>query len=320
MIEAHELTKRYGDKTVVDRLSFIVKPGEVTGFLGPNGAGKSTTMRMIVGLDAPTGGSVTVNGRGYAQHPAPLHEIGTLLDAKSVHPGRSARNHLLALAQTHGIARRRVDEVIELAGLGSVAGKRVGAFSLGMGQRLGIAAALLGDPEIVMLDEPVNGLDPEGVLWVRNLLSGLADEGRAVMLSSHLMSEMALIADHLVIIGRGRLLADTSLEDFTRQAGGGGVKVVTDQATRLRTLLTAPDVTVASSSDEELLVHGREAREIGALAAQHQVPVYELTPQSVSLETAFMELTRDAVEYVSGPTETATAPTADTVGADREAA
>ncbi|MFD8914634.1 ABC transporter ATP-binding protein [Streptomyces sp. NPDC059575] len=304
MIEARELTKRYGDKTVVDRLSFTVKPGEVTGFLGPNGAGKSTTMRMIVGLDAPTAGSVTVNGRACAQHPAPLHEIGTLLDAKAVHPGRSARGHLMALAHTHGITRRRVDEVLELAGLTSVAGKRVGAFSLGMGQRLGIAAALLGDPEIVMLDEPVNGLDPEGVLWVRNLLRRLADEGRAVLLSSHLMSEMALIADHLVIIGRGRLLADTTLDDFTRTAGGGGVKVVTDRAARLRPLLEGPDVAITSDSAVELVVSGRTAREIGMIALAHGVPLYELTPQAVSLETAFMNLTRDAVEYHSAPADT----------------
>lgn len=301
MIEARELTKRYGDKTVVDALSFTVKPGEVTGFLGPNGAGKSTTMRMIIGLDSPTGGSVTVNGRRYARHAAPLHEIGALLEAKSVHPGRTAVSHLMALAYTHGISRRRVDEVIELAGLGSVAGKRVGAFSLGMGQRLGIAAALLGDPAVVMLDEPVNGLDPEGVLWVRNLLSGLADEGRAVMLSSHLMSETALIADHLVIIGRGRLLADTTVDDFVRQAGGGGVKVSTTEARKLRSLLAAPDVAISSSSADELLVSGRDAREIGAIAAQHGIPLYELTPQSVSLEEAFMELTSDAVEYHSAP-------------------
>ncbi|MER7789579.1 ATP-binding cassette domain-containing protein [Streptomyces sp. NPDC097640] len=304
MIEARELTKRYGDKTVVDNLSFTVKPGEVTGFLGPNGAGKSTTMRMIVGLDAPTKGSVTVGGRSYAKHAAPLHEIGTLLEAKSVHPGRSAFNHLMALAHTHGIPRRRVEEVIELAGLTSVAGKRVGAFSLGMGQRLGIASALLGDPTIVMLDEPVNGLDPEGVLWVRNLLRGLADEGRAVMLSSHLMSETALIADHLVIIGRGRLLADTTVDDFTREASGGGVKVCTAEAARLRSLLAGPDVAISSSSAEELLVTGRDAREIGAIAAQHGVPLYELTPQAVSLEAAFMDLTRDVVEYQSAPADT----------------
>ncbi|CAM5644777.1 ABC transporter ATP-binding protein [Streptomyces aurantiogriseus] len=303
MIEARELTKRYGDKTVVDNLSFTVKPGEVTGFLGPNGAGKSTTMRMIVGLDSPTKGSVTVNGRSYAKHAAPLHEIGTLLEAKSVHPGRSAFHHLMALAYTHGIPRRRVDEVIELAGLTSVAGKRVGAFSLGMGQRLGIASALLGDPAIVMLDEPVNGLDPEGVLWVRNLLRGLADEGRAVMLSSHLMSETALIADHLVIVGRGRLLADTTVEDFTREAGGG-VKVSTTEPMRLRSLLAGPEVTISSSSAEELLVAGRDAREIGAIAAQHGVPLYELTPQAVSLEAAFMDLTRDVVEYQSAPADT----------------
>ncbi|MFG2025676.1 ABC transporter ATP-binding protein [Streptomyces sp. NPDC048825] len=312
MIEARELTKRYGDKAAVDRLSFTVKPGEVTGFLGPNGAGKSTTMRMIVGLDAPTAGSVTIKGRAYAKHPAPLYEIGTLLEAKSVHPGRSARGHLMALAHTHGIARRRVDEVIELAGLTSVAGKRVGAFSLGMGQRLGIAAALLGDPDILMLDEPVNGLDPEGVLWVRNLLRGLADEGRAVMLSSHLMSEMALIADHLVVVGRGRLLADTTLDDFTQTAGGGGVKVVTDQAARLRPLLEGPDVVITSDSAEELVISGRTAREIGMVAASHGVPLYELTPQAVSLETAFMDLTRDAVEYHSAP--------ADNADTDRKAA
>ncbi|WP_234537760.1 ABC transporter ATP-binding protein [Streptomyces shenzhenensis] len=304
MIEARELTKRYGDKTVVDELSFTVKPGEVTGFLGPNGAGKSTTMRMVVGLDTPTRGSVTVNGRSYAEHRAPLHAIGTLLEAKSVHPGRSAFNHLMGLAYTHGIPRRRVEEVIELAGLTSVAGKRVGAFSLGMGQRLGIAAALLGDPAIVMLDEPVNGLDPEGVLWVRNLLRSLADEGRAVMLSSHLMSETAMIADHLVIIGRGRLLADTTVDDFTRQAGGGGVKVATAEATRLRSLLAGPDVTISSSSAEELLVSGRDARQIGRIAAEHGVALYELTPQAVSLETAFMDLTRDVVEYQSHPVET----------------
>ncbi|CAM5406241.1 ABC transporter ATP-binding protein [Streptomyces canus] len=301
MIEARELTKRYGDKTVVDHLSFTVKAGEVTGFLGPNGAGKSTTMRMIVGLDAPTKGSVTVGGRSYASQAAPLHEIGTLLEAKSVHPGRSAFNHLMALAYTHGIPRRRVDEVIELAGLTSVAGKRVGAFSLGMGQRLGIAAALLGDPAVVMLDEPVNGLDPEGVLWVRNLLRRLADEGRAVMLSSHLMSETALIADHLVIIGRGRLLADTTVDDFTHAAGGGGVKVATAEAAKLRSLLAGPDVTVSSSSAEELLVNGRDAREIGAIAARHGVALYELTSQTVSLEAAFMDLTRDVVEYQSAP-------------------
>ncbi|MEU5891197.1 ATP-binding cassette domain-containing protein [Streptomyces sp. NPDC047461] len=305
MIEVRDLTKRYGDKTAVDGLSFTVKPGEVTGFLGPNGAGKSTTMRMIIGLDAPTTGTATVNGRRYAEHSAPLQEIGALLEAKSVHPGRSAVGHLMALAHTHGIPRRRVDEVIELAGLSSVAGKRVGAFSLGMGQRLGIAAALLGDPAVVMLDEPVNGLDPEGVLWVRNLLRDLAGEGRAVMLSSHLMSETALIADHLVIIGRGRLLADTTVDDFTREAGRGGVKVATADPVKLRALLAGPDVLISSGATEELLVTGRGSREIGVIAARHGVPLYELTPQSVSLEEAFMELTRDEVEYQSAPAGTA---------------
>lgn len=305
MIEVQELTKRYGEKTAVDRLSFTVKPGQVTGFLGPNGAGKSTTMRVVVGLDAPTGGSVTVNGRRYAEHAAPLREIGVLLEAKSVHPGRSAFSHLMSLAHTHGIPRRRVEEVIELAGLQSVAKKRVGAFSLGMGQRLGIAAALLGDPAVVMLDEPVNGLDPEGVLWVRTLLSELADEGRAVMLSSHLMSEISLIADHLVVIGRGRLLADTTVDAFRQQASGGGVKVATTEAAKLRSLLAGPGVTLTSASEEELLVAGLDSREVGAIAAEHRVPLYELTQHSVSLEEAFMELTQDEVEYHSAPADTA---------------
>ncbi|MGB9279504.1 MAG: ATP-binding cassette domain-containing protein, partial [Pseudonocardiaceae bacterium] len=234
MIEAHQLTKRYGEKTAVDRLDFVVQPGAVTGFLGPNGAGKSTTMRMIVGLDAPTSGSVSVNGRRYTQHSAPLQEVGALLEAKSIHPGRSAFNHLMSQAYTHGISRRRVSEVIELTGLQSVANKRAGAFSLGMGQRLGIAAALLADPATVMLDEPVNGLDPEGVLWIRTLLTGLAAEGRTVFVSSHLMSEMALVADHLIIVGRGRLLADTTVADLIRQAGGDSVKVITADPARLR--------------------------------------------------------------------------------------
>ncbi|MFF3372254.1 ABC transporter ATP-binding protein [Streptomyces sp. NPDC002680] len=304
MIDVRQLTKRYGTKTVVDGLTFTVKPGQVTGFLGPNGAGKSTTMRMIIGLDRPTGGSVTVNGRQYTQHQAPLQEIGTLLEAKSVHPGRSAFAHLTSLANTHGIPRSRVDEVIELAGLQSVAGKRAGAFSLGMGQRLGIAAALLGDPEIVMLDEPVNGLDPEGVLWVRNLLSRLADEGRTVMLSSHLMSETALIAEHLVIIGRGKLLADTTVDAFIEQAGGRGVKVATTEPERLRAVLSGPQISITSSAAEELVVEGLDARRIGALAAQHQIPLYELTSQTVSLEEAFMELTSDVVEYQSAPLST----------------
>ena len=298
MIEAHQLTKRYGEKTAVDRLDFTVKPGTVTGFLGPNGAGKSTTMRMIVGLDAPTAGSVTVNGRRYAQHSSPLQEVGALLEAKSIHPGRSAFDHLMAQAYTHGIPRRRVDEVIEMTGLQTVAKKRAGAFSLGMGQRLGIAAALLGDPATVMLDEPVNGLDPEGVLWIRNLLTGLAADGRTVFVSSHLMSEMALVADHLIVVGRGRLLADTTVQDLVRDAGGDTVRVVTADPSRLRELLAGSGVEITGrAGSEELLVTGLDAREIGITAAEHGIVLYELTPRTVSLEQAFMELTRDAVEY-----------------------
>ncbi|MFC9536373.1 ABC transporter ATP-binding protein [Streptomyces sp. NPDC056975] len=298
MIDARQLTKRYGEKTAVDGLDFVVKPGTVTGFLGPNGAGKSTTMRMIVGLDAPTSGSVTVNGHHYARHRAPLQEVGALLEAKSIHPGRSAYNHLRSLALTHGIPGRRVDEVIDLAGLGSVAKKRAGAFSLGMGQRLGIAAALLGDPQTVMLDEPVNGLDPEGVLWIRNLLKGLADEGRTVFVSSHLMSEMALVADHLIIVGRGRLLADTTVADLIREAGGDTVNVATQDPARLRDVLAGPGVDVTGRiGSEELQVTGLTAREIGLKAAEHGIALFELTTRTVSLEEAFMDLTRDAVEY-----------------------
>ncbi|WP_329319899.1 MULTISPECIES: ABC transporter ATP-binding protein [unclassified Streptomyces] len=298
MIEAQQLTKRYGEKTAVDGLDFVVRPGTVTGFLGPNGAGKSTTMRLIVGLDAPSAGSVRVGGRRYAQHAAPLQEVGALLEARSIHPGRSAYNHLHALALTHGIPRRRVDEVIELAGLGSVARKRAGAFSLGMGQRLGIAAALLGDPQTVMLDEPVNGLDPEGVLWIRNLLTGLAAEGRTVFVSSHLMTEVALVADHLIIVGRGRLLADTTVRDLIRDVGGDTVKVATADPARLREVLAGPGVDITGSAgSEELHVTGVTARQIGLTAAEHGIALFELSARSVSLEEAFMDLTRDAVEY-----------------------
>jgi ABC-2 type transport system ATP-binding protein len=311
MIEAQQLTKRYGEKTAVDGLDFTVKPGTVTGFLGPNGAGKSTTMRMIVGLDAPTSGSVTVNGQRYARHQAPLQEVGALLEAKSIHPGRSAYNHLRALALTHGIPRRRVDEVVELAGLGSVAKKRAGAFSLGMGQRLGIAAALLGDPQTVMLDEPVNGLDPEGVLWIRNLLTSLAAEGRTVFVSSHLMSEVALVADHLIIVGRGRLLADTTVQDLVREAGGDTVKVATDDPARMRDVLAGPGVEITGRiGSEELQVTGMSAREIGLKAAEHGITLFELTTKAVSLEEAFMELTRDAVEYHGSTTGTETSGSA----------
>ncbi|MEU1177394.1 ABC transporter ATP-binding protein [Streptomyces sp. NPDC005820] len=299
MIEVRELTKRYGDKTAVDDLSFTAPPGQVTGFLGPNGAGKSTTMRMIVGLDAPTSGTALVNGKRYTQHRAPLQELGVLLEAKAVHPGRSAFNHLMALAYTHGVPRRRVEEVIGLAGLDAVAHKRVGAFSLGMGQRLGIAAALLGDPAVVMLDEPVNGLDPEGVRWVRELLRGLAAESRTVMLSSHLMSEMAQTADRLVVVGRGRLLAETTVDALVERSEDKGVRVATGEPARLRSLLAAPGVTVTSTGAERLVVSGLDTRRIGQLAAEHQVPLYELVTESVSLEEAFMNLTQDAVEYHS---------------------
>ncbi|CAL9308574.1 MULTISPECIES: ABC transporter ATP-binding protein [Streptomyces] len=297
MLTAHELTKRYGDRTVVTDLSFTVRPGTVTGFLGPNGAGKSTTMRMLLGLDAPTRGHATVGGRSYATHPAPLTEVGALLEARSVHPGRTARHHLRALAHTHGIPRARVEQVLGLTGLTDVADRRVKGFSLGMGQRLGIAAALLGDPAVLILDEPVNGLDPEGVLWIRNLLKSLAAEGRTVFVSSHLMSEMALTAEHLVIIGRGRLLADTTVADFVRDSGAGTVKVVTPQAADLVRVLTAPGVDITPDSPGTLQVHGTDAEHIGRTAAAHGIPLYELTPNAASLEEAFMDLTRDAVEY-----------------------
>ena len=297
MIEAQALTKRYGEKVAVDDLTFTVKPGVVTGFLGPNGAGKSTTIRMIMGLDAPTSGEVTVNGRRYAEHSAPLREVGALLEARAVHTGRSAYNHLLALAVSNGIPRRRVDEVIGLVGLDAAARKRVGGFSLGMGQRLGIAAALLGDPATLVLDEPVNGLDPQGILWIRTLLRGLAEEGRTVFVSSHLMSEMALTAEHLIVVGRGRLIADTSVSEFTESASRNTVRVRSPQAARLRSLLTGPEVTVTSAEEGLLDVSGLSATEIGLVACQQQIPLEELTPVRASLEEAFMELTDDAVEY-----------------------
>ncbi|MEV7144598.1 ATP-binding cassette domain-containing protein [Streptomyces tauricus] len=299
MIAATELTKRYGDKTVVSDLTFTVRPGTVTGFLGPNGAGKSTTMRMILGLDSPTHGTATVGDRPYAAHRAPLQEVGALLEARSVHPGRTAYHHLRALALTHGIPRGRVAHVLDLTGLADVAGRRVKGFSLGMGQRLGIAAALLGDPATLILDEPVNGLDPEGVLWIRTLLKSLAAEGRTVFVSSHLMSEMALTAEHLIIIGRGRLLADTTVDTFVRESGAGAVKVVTPEAGRLTQLLAAPHVDVSSSATGTLDVRGTDAEHIGRTAASHGIPLFELTPHAASLEEAFMDLTRDSLEYTA---------------------
>ena len=296
MIEAHGLTKTYGARVAVDDLSFTVRPGVVTGFLGPNGAGKSTTMRMILDLTAPTRGTVTVNGRPYRQHPAPLREVGALLEAGAVHPGRSAYHHLLALAQTSGIARERVDEVIDAVGLRDVARRRAGRFSLGMGQRLGLATALLGDPRTVILDEPLNGLDTEGIRWIRSLLRGLAAEGRTVLVSSHLMNEMALTAEHLIVIGRGRLIADTSVAQFLAGTAAPTVRVRSSDQSTLAALLRGPDVTVAPDGDA-LTVSGLSTDQVGIAAAAAGITVLELTAQHTSLEDAFVELTRDAVEY-----------------------
>jgi ABC-2 type transport system ATP-binding protein len=297
MIDAHNLTKRYGDKTAVDGLTFTVKRGIVTGFLGPNGSGKSTTMRLIVGLDAPNEGTVTVNGKAYRDFPAPLHEVGVLLEARSVHTGRSAYHHLLALAQTHGIPRSRVQELISLVGLDEVARKRAGQFSLGMGQRLGIAAALLGDPEVLILDEPINGLDPEGIRWIRDLLKRLASEGRTVFLSSHLMSEMSLTADHLIIIGRGRLIRDVGLAEFVDEWSRNVVRVRSPQAAALRDLILGPNVRISSEEPGVLEVDGLTAEQIGDVAARHGFVLHELIPEKVSLEDAFMDLTREETEF-----------------------
>ncbi|MDQ0827962.1 ABC-2 type transport system ATP-binding protein [Arthrobacter sp. B2I5] len=301
MIEANGLTKVYGAKTAVAGVSFTVRAGQVTGFLGPNGAGKSTTMRMIMGLDRPTSGSVTVNGLPYVRHKAPLREVGALLDAKAVHTSRSAYNHLLAMAATHSIPKSRVHEVIEMTGLDAVARKKAGGFSLGMGQRLGIAAALLGDPQTLILDEPVNGLDPEGVVWVRNLVRYLAGQGRTVFLSSHLMSEMAQTADHLIVIGRGRVIADAPINDIITGKGQSRVRVRTDEPGRLHQLLAARGASIEVPEREMLEVTGLEPRTIAAAALENQVMVYELTPLVASLEEAYMELTKDDVEYHSLP-------------------
>jgi ABC-2 type transport system ATP-binding protein len=303
MIEARGLTKRYGDKLAVDDLTFTVQPGRVTGFLGPNGAGKSTTMRMILGLDAPTRGSVTVNGKPYREHAAPLHQVGALLEARSAHPGRSAYHHLLALARTCGIPRRRVDEVIDAVGLRGVARRRAGGFSLGMGQRLGIATALLGDPRTVILDEPLNGLDTEGIRWIRSLLRSLAAEGRTVFVSSHLMSEMALTAQHLVVIGRGRLIADTGVEELIASAARNLVRVRSTDPDGLAALLRSPSVTVSRGEAGALTVSGLSTDQIGTAAGAAGITLLELTAQPASLEEAFMEMTRDAVEF-RAPTTT----------------
>ena len=297
MIEVSELTKSYGDQLAVDNLSFIVKPGVVTGFLGPNGAGKSTTMRMILGLDRPTAGHATVNGRPFAEHKAPLYEIGALLEAKGVHPGRSARDYLRALAATIGISNARVDETLDLVGLSDVAGRRNGGFSLGMAQRLGIASALLGDPHTVMLDEPVNGLDPEGILWIRNLLRSLAAEGRTVFVSSHLMSEMALTAEHFIIIGRGRLIADVSGAELAAMTQRVTVRVRTPHAKELCDALAAGAADIVIRAPDLLEVAGLDAGEIGARAWAANLRLEELTPLRASLEEIFMDLTKDALDY-----------------------
>ncbi|HEX3829435.1 MAG TPA: ATP-binding cassette domain-containing protein [Sporichthyaceae bacterium] len=301
MIEVRGLSKKYGDKVAVRNLSFTVPAGVVTGFLGPNGAGKSTTMRMIAGLDSPSAGSVTVNGREYRRSRAPMAELGILLEARSVHTSRTAFHHLLALARSNGIPRRRVDEVIEQVGLRDVARKRAGKFSLGMGQRLGIAAALLGDPRTVVLDEPINGLDPDGIRWVRLLLQDLAARGRTVFLSSHLMSEMALTAERLIVIGRGRLIADTTVAEFTSRASDGRVLVRSPQATEFAAVLAGPGVQVEAVAPGELAVRGLSAERIGALACDHRIVVHQLSLAEVSLEEAFMALTASAVEYIAEP-------------------
>jgi ABC-2 type transport system ATP-binding protein len=300
MIEVNGLTKRFGANIAVDNVTFTVRPGQVTGFLGPNGAGKSTTMRMMIGLDRPTAGTVSVNGRPYQRHAAPLCEVGALLEVRGAHRGRSAYHHLLALAQTHGLPRRRVWQVLEMTGLQAVARRRVGGFSLGMGQRLGIAAALLGDPASVLLDEPVNGLDPDGVLWVRTLLKELAAQGRTVLVSSHLMSEMAVTADHLVIIGRGRLLADTTVDELIARIAVGRVVVRSPDSIALREILERQGAVVTDLEPGLLNVEGLGADTIGAAAAADRLVLHELTPQRASLEQAYMELTKDAVEYREG--------------------
>ncbi len=299
MITAEGLTKKFGDKTAVQDVSFTVRPGTVTGFLGPNGAGKSTTMRMIVGLDTPTSGRTTIGGTDYRHLRAPLTEVGVLLDAKAVHPGRTARNHLRALAATHGIPLSRVDEVIDLAGIAPVSRKRAGKFSLGMGQRLGIASALLGDPHTLILDEPVNGLDPEGVLWVRRFARHAASEGRTVLLSSHLMSEMAQTADHVIVMGRGRVLADAPLDELVRSWTTPMVRIRAPRAAALATVLAGAGVEIMSTGPETLEITGIPAARIGDIAAEHRFTLHELTPASGSLEDAYLALTGDSVEYHS---------------------
>ncbi len=298
MITVDSISKRYGDKVAVDSLSFTVRPGVVTGFLGPNGSGKSTTMRLIMGLDSPTSGTATVNGRSLADHQAPLHEVGALLEARAIHPGRSAYDHLSAMAATTGVPDRRVREVLDLVGISSVAKKRAGSFSLGMGQRLGIAGALLADPETIILDEPVNGLDPEGILWIRHLLKGLADEGRTVFVSSHLISEIGLMAEHLIVIGRGRMIGDMTVDELRQVGSDGRVDVTTPYPADLTQALLGEGVSIDSTDDAHVIsVTGLLAAEIGDLAFASGIPLHALVPREASLEEAFMSLTHDSVEY-----------------------
>lgn len=297
MIEVHDLTKVYGSATAVDRITFSVRPGIVTGFLGPNGAGKSTTMRMILGLDRPTSGRALVNGHPFTESDSPVSELGALLDGKAVDKGRSARNHLRALAATAGIGRARVETVLELVGLAAVADQPAGSFSLGMGQRLGIASALIGDPGTIMLDEPINGLDPDGILWIRTLLRSLAAEGRTVFLSSHLMSEMELTADHLIVIGRGCILADESMDAFISRASQGVVRVSSPDLEQLGGLVLAAGGVVTSVDSQRIHVERLTAAEVGDLAAKHALRLHELTEVQASLEEAFMSLAADSVDY-----------------------
>ncbi|MDO5492941.1 MAG: ATP-binding cassette domain-containing protein [Nesterenkonia sp.] len=306
MITAESLTKNYGAKTAVDDISFTAAPGRVTGFLGPNGAGKSTTMRMAVGLDTPTRGGITVNGRRFAEHTAPLREVGAVLDAGATHPGRTARGHLRILAATHGIPKARVDEVIGMTGLDQVAAKRIKGFSLGMNQRLGIAAALLGDPATLIFDEPVNGLDPEGVRWVRRLTRRLADEGRTVFLSSHLMAEMAQTADHVIVLGRGRIIADLPIQELIDGDGEARTLVRSEEAAELARALSADGVTLTSRDAESFEVTGMDPRAIGRAALRAGLPLHELTPLHSSLEDSYMQLTEDSVEYRSGGVDAVT--------------
>ena len=313
MIEVQDLTKRYGDKTAVDHLSFNVGPGRVTGFLGPNGAGKSTTMRLILGLDRPQAGTATIDGRRYADLAQPLRTVGALLEAKAMHPGRSAYNHLRFLAQTQGLPRSRVDQVLDLVGLREVARKRTGQYSLGMGQRVGIAVAMLGDPRVLLLDEPVNGLDPEGILWIRNLMKQLAAEGRTIFVSSHLMNEMAVTADHLIVIGRGKLIADCSTQEFIERSSDKYVLVRSPDAARLAGLIAAEGGKAEPQTGEDggaglLRVTGLDAPRIGEIAAADRVVLHELTPRLASLEEAYMELTADSSEYGAGRAPAALEP------------